>query len=336
MSTARIVVGPDGAGLRADALVCRELPGLSRTRVRQKIQMGEALLNGKRFATSTRLRAGDEIVVKLRSALPAPGSAPAAVFPVLFEDEHLIAVDKPAGVATHPMGKTQSGTVIQFARQRYRAEIAARLGAGDREWYPRSVNRLDVFTSGVVLVALTRQAQRWMQVLLAHGKVRKEYVALVEGTVAADSGSVDLPIGPDPASGVRVKMAALPGGRPSVTRYTVLRRLPAHTLLLVQPETGRQHQIRVHLAAIGHPVVGDLLYRDERLFLRALAPGDVHRRAGSADSPLPARHMLHATLVEFPHPVTGSMVRIESPLPPDFASLIAGLGEPGAQPVTPA
>ncbi len=319
MGSPRILrVGPDADGLRADAFVCRELPALSRTRVRQKIQMGEALLNGRRFATSTRLRAGDEVSISLRSSVPRRDPGPGPGLPVLYEDEHLVAVNKPAGTATHPMGRRQVGTVIQFVRERHAATIREHLGTGDSGWYPRSVNRLDVFTSGVVLVALTRETQRSMQALLAAGRIRKEYLALVEGVIPDPSGTVDLPVGPDRDSDVRVKMAAgrgLTGSRPSVTRFTVLRRLPGHTLLLVLPETGRQHQIRVHLAAIGHPVAGDLLYADESLFLR--------HQADPGDPSLPARHMLHAAAVEFPHPVTGATLRIEAPVPPDFAAILA-------------
>jgi RluA family pseudouridine synthase len=314
---ARLAVGPADAGLRADAFVWRELPRLSRTRIRQKIQGGEALLNGHRFATSTRLRAGDEVIVFLRTA-PSPGvlQPPALPMTVLFEDEHLLALDKPAGMASHPMGPRQSGTVIQFACQRAAAQIKESLGRGDSGWYPRLVNRLDAATSGIILVALTREAHRALQAAVVARRMRKVYMALVEGVVAWDQGTILLPLGFDPASAVRLKMAVTPGGRASVTRVRVLRRLPRHTLVETVPETGRQHQIRVHLAAVGHPVTGDLLYPDEALFLRA--------RAGAAlDGSLPARHCLHAARVEFLHPVIGSRVVIDSPLPPDFLDQVA-------------
>jgi 23S rRNA pseudouridine955/2504/2580 synthase len=309
----RLRVDAPDAGLRADAFVSREIPGLSRTRVRQKIQGGAALLNGRRFATSTRLRAGDEIVVPLRASLRAE---PAAELPVLYEDEHLLAVDKPAGIATHPTGSIQSGTVIQFARSRAADRIRQSLAQGDQGWYPRPVNRLDVFTSGVVLVALTREAQRAMQVLLLERQIQKLYVALVEGVVTWDAGTILLPTGSDPSSKVRVKMAALTGGRPTVTRIRILRRLPRHTLVEAAPETGRQHQIRVHLAEIGHPVVGDLLYKDESLFLR-------YQEAGrTLDDSLPSRHFLHAVSVSFVHPFTGRPLTIESPLPKELTAAL--------------
>ena len=328
MPPVRLRVDEASAGLRADAFVSREMPGLSRARVRQKIQMGEALLNGGRFATSTRLREGDEILVPVRSPSPAapprgissaPPAPPPRALPILYEDGHLLAVDKPAGVATHPMGRTQEGTVIQFARQRHAEEIRERLGRGEVDWFPRPVNRLDVFTSGVVLVALSREAQVSMQALLAERRVRKEYVALVEGVVEQESGTVALPLGFDPASSIRLKMAPLASGRPSLTRFSVLRRFPRHSLLLAVPETGRQHQIRAHLAAIGHPVVGDLLYKDEALFLRYQANG------GVLDDSLPPRHSLHAIRIEFPHPLTDVITSIVSPLPPDFEAMVAAV-----------
>ena len=279
------------AGLRADVFVSRELPAVSRTRIRQKIQMGESLLNGHRYSTSTHLRAGDEISLPLRR-LPEGGTAPQ--FLILFEDGQLLAVNKPAGVASHPMGKRQSGTVVQFARIRYAAMIRESLARGDMGFYPSLVNRLDVFTS--------------------------EYIALVEGRVENDEGVVDLPIGPDAASRVRLKKACRADGKESVTRYAVVERLPGHTLLRITPLTGRQHQIRVHLAAIGHPVLGDLLYKDESLFLAALEPGAAP----------PLRHWLHARRASFLHPVTGAPVVIEAPIPPDLDLIVRRMRVPGA------
>jgi 23S rRNA pseudouridine1911/1915/1917 synthase len=306
------------AGLRADAFVCRELPAVSRTRIRQKIQMGESLLNGHRYSTSTHLRAGDEITISWRR-LPEHGAA--AQFPVLFEDGQLLAVDKPAGVASHPMGKRQSGTVVQFARMRYAAMIRESLGRGDPGFYPSLVNRLDVFTSGIVILALTGPVHKAMQAMVVRRLLSREYAALVEGRVEDEEGLVDFPIGPDTASQVRLKKACRPDGRASVTLYTVFERLPGHTLLRVMPLTGRQHQIRVHLAAIGHPVFGDLLYKDERLFLAALQPGAAP----------PARHWLHARRASFAHPVTGAPIVIESPIPADLRLIAEKLREGGRE-----
>ena len=302
------------AGLRMDAFLFAALPFASRTRLRQKIQTGEARVNGNRIASSTRLREGDQVLVRWKGL---PDTSPAPLLDVLWEDELLLAVDKPAGMACHPMGRTQSGTVIQFARQREERGTRARLEEGDTGWYPRLVNRLDVFTSGIVLIARSRETLVAMQKLTAAGRVRKDYRALVEGVVAEEQGRIELPLRLDPQGRVRVKMHVHPEGLACLTEWRVLRRLPGHTLLSVTLLSGRQHQIRAHLAAIGHPVVGDLLYKDEEQFLR-------YQETGPDDS-LPHRHCLHAERLRFPHPRSGAAVTITSPLPRDFLETLSTL-----------
>ena len=148
--------------------------------------MGESLLNGHRYSTATHLRAGDEISITWRR-LPERGAAPQ--FPLLFEDGQLLAVNKPAGVASHPMGRRQSGTVVQFARMRYAAMIRESLGRGDMAFYPTLVNRLDVFTSGIVLLALTGPVHKAMQAMVVQRLISREYVALVEGSGRGRRGS---------------------------------------------------------------------------------------------------------------------------------------------------
>ncbi len=309
-----LAVEPALSGLRADAFLAFALPSVSRTRIRQKIQTGESLLNGRRYATSARLRAGDIITVFWRSA---PSSGPCRQFAILYQDEHIIAVDKPAGVASHPTGRFQSDTVIQFVRERFAAEVRASLGS-DGEFYPRLVNRLDVFTSGVILAAKTGGALRRMQDLAAGGRIIKRYIALVEGVVANDQGRIDLPLGPDPSSNTRLRVTPRESGRASVTDFTVLRRFAAYTLLAVFPRTGRQHQIRAHLSAIGHPVWGDLLYKDESLFLEYQKSGGT-----GPDGSFPCRHCLHAEASEFVHPFTGERTLIRSAIPADFALMMS-------------
>ena len=319
----RLLVAREHAGLRADVYLALCLPFLARTRIRQKIQTGESLLNGRRYATSARLREGDEITIEWRGPVDR---TPAPRLDILFEDEWILAVDKPAGIASHPMGRIQSGTAIQFARERDAAEIAAHLARGDAGFYPRLVNRLDVFTSGVVLVARTRHALRAMHELVAARRIEKRYMALVEGIIGEQEGRIELAIGRDETSAVALKMAARADGLPSLTTYRVIRRLPRHTLVRAFPLTGRQHQIRVHFAAIGHPVWGDLLYKDERLFLRYLdfVKGD-GTLGGIPDADLPVRHLLHAEEVSFVHPATEAAVRISSPLPADFEEILQRL-----------
>jgi len=311
--SSRLLVTEAEAGLRADAFLAKAFPFLSRTRVRQKVQMGESLLNGRRFSTSARVRTGDEITVTWRGA---PNTEAAPALPILYEDEFLLAIDKPAGAASHPMGRIQSGTVVQFARQRYAREIRESLESGDGRFYPSLVNRLDRFSSGIVLIAKTREALAAAHALAARGGIAKSYVALVAGMLESEEGRIEIPIGRDESSGIRVKMKAAQGGLPSVTEYRIIRRLPSHTLVRAFPLTGRQHQVRVHFAAIGHPVWGDLLYKDDALFRRYLENG------GKVDESLPPRHLLHAARVSFAHPMTGAEIEISAPIPTDFEEIL--------------
>ncbi len=321
-----IRVPPEHAGMRADAFLALALPWLSRTLIRRKVQQGEALLGNRRFATSARLRAGDEIEVMWRAEGPAGAAShgvgaagPAPQLRVLYEDEHYIAVDKPAGMLSHPSGGIQEGTAIQVVRAMLRGETERALAAGDADRYPTLAGRLDRFTSGVLLVAKSRQALAALQELRRMGQVHREYFAVVEGLLEDDEGSIDLPLGPDSSSQVGIRMAARPDGLPCRTDYRVSRRLAGCTVLIALPATGRQHQVRAHFASIGHPVVGDLIYRDERLFL-------AYWRDGCRLGPgMPARHLLHARSVAFTNPFTGTRVEVSSETPPDITEMLAKL-----------
>ena len=313
-------VPPEQAGLRADVFFAIAFPFLSRTRIRQKIQQGEALLNGRRFATSARLREGDEITVAWRGPVPSGEAARTAPAPiVLHEDAWYVLVDKPAGQASHPSGATQAATVIQQVREYLHADTAEKLAGGDRDAWPVLANRLDRFTSGIVIVAKTVPALVAIQELRGRGLVRRSYRAVVTGRVAADEGMIDAPIAAVRNGSVGVRMAVSLDGLPCRTGYRVLGRGAGHTVLEAVPETGRQHQVRVHLASIGHPVIGDLLYPDEAPFLRWWANGC------RLDETLPARHLLHARTLSFVHPFTGDEVAIESPIPEDFTAMLAAL-----------
>lgn len=268
--------------------------------------MGESLLNGRRYASSARLKAGDEITVFWRAS---PETRPSPALRVIYEDDHIVAVDKPAGMFSHPSGKTQSGTLIQALKEM--------LCRGDEGVHPGLVNRLDRFTSGIVLACKDQEALTSMHALAAHGGISKRYVAVVEGDVSPRKGSIDAPIGRDTRSGIGVKMTVSAGGLPSVTEYEVLRGLDGGTLLCAFPLTGRQHQIRVHFASIGHPVRGDLLYGKDDLCERYWGNGCV------LDASMPPRHLLHAERVSFSHPFTAKTVEITAALPDDF---IAALG----------
>jgi 23S rRNA pseudouridine1911/1915/1917 synthase len=309
-------VSEEHAGLRADAYLALRLPFLSRTRVKQKIQTGESLLNGRRYASSARLSGGDEIAVSWRKV---PEIHPAPDLAVLFEDDDLFAVDKPAGVAAHPSGRIQTGTAIQSIRSRLAAETARRLQAGDAGFYPNLVNRLDRYTSGIILAAKHRDALAGMHALAARGMIGKTYLVVVEGTVDRDAGRIERSIGQDTESGIGVKMRVRPDGAACVTEYRVRKRFKGHTLLAAFPLTGRQHQVRLHFSSMGHPVWGDLIYKDERLFMKYLANGC------KTDETLPPRHLLHAERAVFIHPMTGKKVEIVSELPRDFLEIMETL-----------
>ena len=318
------MVAPAWAGARADTFLFHELPSISRTRIRQKVLMGEARLNGHRFSTSTRLRPEDRITVSWRSA---PTGEAGPDFPILLEDPQLLVVDKPAGAATHPSGALQSGTVVQFARRHVADRIRAELERGDASFYPSVVNRLDRFTSGIVVLALDRGTHRALQVMAGRREIHREYLALVEGTIRRHGGEIDLPLGFSTDSAVRLKMAVRADGRPSLTRYDVLEHVGDHTLVRVLPVSGRQHQIRVHFAAIGHPVAGDLLYKDERRFLAAQ---EERRRAEPGTRQ--ARHALHAERVSFRHPATGVEIDVRSAPPRDFLEMVRAARDGGRAP----
>ena len=312
-------VEPAYAGLRAEAFLALKCPTISRTRLKQKIMSGEARVNGHRLATSTRLRAGDLLALHWREE-----TSPPTELDVLYEDGSLLAVNKPAGVPIHPAGSRLHGTLIQSVRQAFLRQIQRSLEAGDSAFYPSLVHRLDLFSSGVVLIAKDRPTLVAMHRLLSVGGVHKRYLALVRGEVSPPSGCIEGPIGRDEGSRVQVRRCIRPDGLPAITEYEVLERLRGHTLLAVHPLTGRQHQIRVHLASLGHPLWGDLIYQDESLFLRYAEAGF------KLDPTLPPRHGLHAERVRFLHPASGRELELSAPLPEDLARVIADLRTPAA------
>jgi 23S rRNA pseudouridine1911/1915/1917 synthase len=309
--TVAYVVSATDAGQRADEYLEQRAPVASRAFLRRTIQAGGARINGHRMASSTRLRQGDRLVVcwKTRDYAPAAGS-----LRILYRDEYLLAVDKPAGMLVHPVGRGAESTLIDGVRELLRAA-----GDGGRGSSPGLVNRLDQRTSGIVLVAWDPAILARLHRLIGAGGVAKRYVAVVTGLVEGGCGAIVAPIGRARASAVAIKREVRGDGQEAVTGYAVRERLEGATLLDVRPLTGRQHQIRVHLAAVGHPVWGDLIYADEGLFLRSLAGGD------ASGPPLPARHALHAAAVRFAHPATGATLEIESPLPADLMEILAVL-----------
>jgi 23S rRNA pseudouridine1911/1915/1917 synthase len=295
----RFVVENECHGWRLDRFLMKKIPRLSRTRV-QRVIRGECWVDGREAKPAMTLSPGQTVV--FRRPAPVEPEAPREL-PVLHADERFYALDKPAGIAMHPTAKFHYSTVTAVLRERFPGETL------------QITHRLDLETSGVLLVARDRAAAVSLKQAFARRKVEKRYLAVVHGALVGE-GLIDRPLAL--AGGlVRVKMAVRDDGLPARTRFRALAARGAYTLVECRPETGRQHQIRAHLDAIGHPVVGDKLYPDERVF----ADYQDHGWAAVAGRVAHHRQALHAAALTFPHPSTGAPITVESPLPPDLAAL---------------
>jgi len=282
---------PDDEGTRLDAFLAGPLG--SRARAQRLIAAGAVLVDGQPAPKRHLVTAGQLVTVDEPEEAPA-ADLPDAPYAVPYADEHLLVVDKPAGVVVHPARGHRAGTLAQaLAGVAAGGEDAARAGI---------VHRLDRDTSGLLVVARSEEAHRALRAALQARAITREYLVLVEGRPPARTGTIDAPLGRDRR--VRTRMSTdtdVP--REAVTHFEIERALPRTTLLRVRLETGRTHQIRAHLQAIGHPVVGDPEYG---------TPG----RLGLE------RQFLHATRLAFAHPVTGEPVDVSSPLPPDLQTAL--------------
>ncbi len=288
-------VPEDGAKTRLDRWLLAQVndPALTRSRLQTLVKAGAVLLNGQPARAGLRVRPNDLIELNLPETAPTKIVEPEPfALPVLYEDEHLIAVDKPSGMVVYPAAGHPRGTVIN---QLVSHCALASFGAPHR---PGIVHRLDEGTSGVLIVAKTDLAYLGLIEQFKRRTIEKMYLALVHGRVREDEGQIEGPIGRDPVR--RQRMRILPTGKPAITEFRVRERFSRTTLLEVRPLTGRTHQIRVHLMAIGHAVVGDELY-------------------GSQDGA--PRLMLHAWQMKLAHPKTGERLELVAPLPREFVTL---------------
>ena len=291
-------------GRRVDQAVAERQPELSRAQARRLIEQGEILVEGERTRPSARLREGQRVTGRVPEPVPdrlAPETIPLAV---AFEDEHLIVVDKPAGLVVHPAPGHRSGTLVNALLQH--CENLSGVGGVRR---PGIVHRLDKDTSGLLVAAKSDAAHRGLAAQFKAHRVHREYLALARGAPGADAGSVDAPIGRHPTERKKWSTRARTG-REATTHWRVSERLVGHVLLRVRLETGRTHQVRVHLASVGLPVAGDLVYGGGRAEARALGLG---------------RQALHAALLGFEHPLTGARIALESPLPHDLRVVLEKL-----------
>jgi len=297
----QLVVAPERAGERLDALLAEPLG--SRSQAARLIEAGLVLVDGAVARKGQRVRGGEQIDVRdedRTSAAPDLG-APVAAFEIAYEDEHLIVVDKPAGVVVHPARGHREGTLAQA--------LAGRIAGGEEDWRAGIVHRLDRDTSGLLVVAKSDEVHRLLKALLAARTMQREYLALVEGRPPSRSGTIEAPIGRDRR--VRTRMSTdTDAPKPAITHFEIERLLERSTLLRVRLQTGRTHQIRVHLQAIGHPVCGDPDYGTAGLYgLR--------------------RQFLHAVRLAFPHPVSEAPVDVESALPADLTAALTASDQTG-------
>ena len=309
----RITVAVEDAGQRLDSYLAHRLAESSRAQIQRAIENGDITVNDADSKSSYKVRPGDEIFVEIPPSLPLDAVAEAIPLNILFEDEHLIVVNKPAGMVVHPGAGITTGTLANALVYHFGEQQSP--GESHR---PGIVHRLDVGTSGLIVVARTDLALQRLSEQFAERKVRKVYSALVFGTVSATEGVIDKPIGRDPKN--RVKMSVRPegSGRNALTLYRVHDRFADFTLLDVEIKTGRTHQIRVHLAFIRHPVVGDFLYDNGRGRNLSNAPlrGAINHLG---------RPFLHAASLSFTHPITEKAMSFTADLPPELRDFLAKL-----------
>lgn len=295
------------AGTRLDRYLAGS-SGLTRARIQALIAAGRVRVGGAVRKASAVLRGGEQITLTVPPPEPSDLTPEPIPLQVLYEDADLLVINKPAGLVAHPAAAHRAGTLVNALLHRF--PNLRGIGGVDR---PGLVHRLDKDTSGCLLVAKTDAAHEGLSRQFRARQVRKTYLALVRGSLREPRGRITAPIGRDLRD--RKKMGVRTArGREAATAYRVLRALPGATLLEVTLETGRTHQIRVHLAHLGHPVVGDALYggRPER------------RAREGAHGPVAPRQLLHAWRIAFTHPRTGAPVTVEAPPPPDLRPYVEG------------
>ncbi len=287
---------------RLDRYLTQELPDLSRSRIQQLIEQGNVQLNGT-VCTSKKInvKVGDRIYLEIPEAQPLELQAEAIALDILYEDDQIIILNKPAGLVVHPAPGHPDGTLVNALL----AHCPNLPGIGGVQ-RPGIVHRLDKDTTGAIAIAKTDIAYQHLQAQLQAKTARREYLGVVYGAPKTESGTIDLPIGRHRQD--RKKMAVVPieeGGRNAVTHWQIKERLGNYTLIHFQLETGRTHQIRVHSAKIGHPIVGDSVYGSGR----------------SVGVNLPGQ-ALHAWKLKLQHPISGNLIEVTAPPPPTFLKLL--------------
>jgi 23S rRNA pseudouridine1911/1915/1917 synthase len=309
MRAEKFAVEPEAAGQRLDRFLAARLAELSRTRIAELIESGHVRVNGLPSKPSHRVTAGDAIEIEILPRPPLEAAPEAIPLDVLYEDDDVIVVNKPAGMTVHAGAGCARGTLVNALMHRY-----GTLSGVGGPLRPGIVHRLDKDTSGVLVVARNDRAHQRLAGQFLARTVEKTYLALLHGRLASDAGRITLPVARDLKLRTRMTTRRREG-RPALTDWRVVERLGAFTLVSARLHTGRTHQIRVHFAALGHPVVGDALYGAPR------AP-----RAGRTPLPPLGRHFLHAERICFEHPARpGEFVEVSAPLPSELEAFLLQL-----------
>jgi 23S rRNA pseudouridine1911/1915/1917 synthase len=328
----KLVVPVEAAGWRLDQFLAGALDGVSRSRVQQLVEQGDVLVEGKREKASLKLRGGEAIaVLGQQQVTPLEARAEAIDLEIVYEDDDLAVVNKPAGMMVHAgsgaTDEARSGwTLVNALLHRF-----ATLSTVGGDLRPGIVHRLDKETSGLILIAKNDAAHEALAEMFASRRITKTYVALVHGVLPEDGATIQAPISRDSVRRTRMTTRRLEGARHAVSHYRVVERITtrfgAFTLARVRIETGRTHQIRVHMASITHPVVGDTLYGAPEKIIAL--PLSTTRKAAREVLEL-GRNFLHSAELEFTHPISGKLVQLKSPLPEDLELFLARLRDPVA------
>ena len=298
MEQREFIVEAEAAGQRIDRFLSGEDTGLSRSALQGLVAEGHVLCNGRSIAKSLKLKAGDTILLEIPDAKPIEAVPQDIPLDIVYEDDHLLVVNKPKGLVVHPAPGHPDGTLVN-ALLHHCGDSLSGIGG---ELRPGIVHRIDRDTSGLIIAAKNDAAHQKLSAQLQDHTLARIYRCIVIGNLREDSGTVDAPIGRHPAD--RKKMAVVAGGRSAVTHWSVLERFPGYTYVECRLETGRTHQIRVHMAHIGHPILGDTVY--------------------GAKKPVPGLQgqCLHAVGLRFLHPRTGELVELWCDLPEAFQTCL--------------
>ena len=301
MERTALTAGPEAAGERLDSFLAARLPGLTRSAAARLVETGQVLVDGKPARKSARLAGGETVEVTLPDPEPADALPQDIPLDVVYEDDDVIVVNKPSGLVVHPAPGHPDGTLVNALLHHCGGSLS---GVGG-ELRPGIVHRIDRDTSGLIIAAKNDAAHQALAAQLADHTLARTYEAVAAGSFREDAGTVDAPIGRCLSD--RKKMAVVPNGKRAVTHWEVLERFPGYTYVRCRLETGRTHQIRVHMAHLGHPIYGDTVY------------------GGKKPVPGLAGQCLHAVGLRFVHPRTGETVELSCPLSGEFQALLEKL-----------